>query len=93
MQHDGAAGVDHVCLEEHFVDVAGGGDDVEFGRGQVQAPVAQVLVDDVDGVVFKGGVEAGAFEDLAEDAHCVDEVGEGGEDGERGEEGRVVVVF
>jgi hypothetical protein len=68
-------------------------DDVELSRGQVQAPVTQVLVDDVDGVVFKCRVKTGAFEDFAEDADGVDEVGEGAEDGECGEEGGVVVVL
>lgn len=93
VQHDGAAGVDHVGLEEHFVDGAVVGDHVELRGRQVQPPVAEVLVDDVDGVVFEGRVEAGAFEDFAEDADGVDEVGKGAEDGERGEEGRVVVVL
>jgi len=93
VQHDGAACVDHVCLEQHFVDVAVVVYDVEFGDGEVQAPVTQVLVYDVDGVVLEGRVEACAFEDFAEDADGVDEVGEGGEGGERGEEGGVVVVL
>ena len=59
----------------------------------MQAPVAEVAVDHVDGVVFKGGVEACALEDFAEDADGVDEVGEGAEDGEGGEEGAVVIVL
>jgi hypothetical protein len=93
VQHDGAAGVDHVCLEEHFVDVAVVVYNVEFGRREVQAPVTEVLVDDVDGVVFECWVEARAFEDFAEDADGVDQVGEGAEDGECREEGGVVVVL
>jgi hypothetical protein len=93
VQHNGAACVDHVCLEQHFVDVTIVIDDVEFGGRKVQAPVAKVAVDDVNGVVFKGGVEARAFKDFAEDADGVDEVGEGTEDGERGEEGGIVVVL
>jgi hypothetical protein len=93
VQHDGAAGVDHVCLEQHFVNVAVVVDDVEFGGREVQAPVAEVAVNDVYGVVFKGGVEARAFKHFAEDADGVDEVGEGAEDGERGKEGGVVVVL
>ena len=93
MQHDCASGVDHVCLEEHFVNVAVIVDNVEFGRGQVEAPVTEVLVHDVDGVVFECRVETRALKDFAEDADGVDEVGEGAEDGECGEEGRVVVVL
>jgi hypothetical protein len=76
VQHDGAACVDHVCLEQHFVHVAVVVDNVEFGGRKMQAPVAKVAVDDIDGVVFKGGVEACAFKDFAEDADGVDEVGE-----------------
>ena len=39
VQHDGAAGVDHVCLEEDFVDYAVVVHNVEFAYGKVQAPI------------------------------------------------------
>ena len=56
VQHYCAAGVYHVGLEQHFVDVAVVGDDVCFRCREMQTPVAEVLVYDVDGVVFEGGV-------------------------------------
>jgi hypothetical protein len=54
-----------VRLEEHFVDMAVVGDDVCFRGGQVEAPVAQELVDDIDGVVFKRRVERRAIKDFS----------------------------
>lgn len=72
VQHDGAAGVNHVCLEEDFVDYAVVVDDVEFVYGKVQTPISQVLINDVDGVVLESGVEAGTFEYLAQNSDCVD---------------------
>ena len=35
VQHDGAAGIDHMCLEEHFIDPATVGDDLELVGGEV----------------------------------------------------------
>lgn len=93
VQHNRGAGIDHMCLEEHLIDYAVVVDDVKFADGQVQTPVREVLVDDIDGVVFKGRVEAGAFENFSQDADGVDEVGIGGVNGERGHEGGVIIIL
>jgi hypothetical protein len=53
VQHDCGARVYHVCLEKDFVDDAVVGDEFHFACRQVQAPVAEVLVYDVDGVVLE----------------------------------------
>lgn len=84
VQHDCAAGVHHMRLKEHFVDVAVVVDNVEFGGGKMESPVAEVAIYNVDGMVFKGGIEARAFEDLAKVADGIDEVGEGAKDGQGG---------
>lgn len=71
----------HVRLEQHFVDVPVIVDNIEFGGGKVEAPVAEVAIYHVDGMVLKGGVEATTLKDFAKVANGVDEVGEGAEDG------------
>jgi hypothetical protein len=53
MQHYRASGVYHMCLEQHFIDVSIITDEFGFGLGKVQAPVTQVLVYNIDGVVLK----------------------------------------
>ena len=93
MQHDRAASVHHVCLEEHFIDMAVIVDNVEFGGGKVEAPVAEVLIDNVDGVILKSRIETRTLKDFAQDTDCIDQVCKGAECGEAGEEGRVVVVL
>lgn len=65
VEHDGAAGIDHMCLEEHFVDMAIVVDDVQFAWRKVEPPVAEVAIHDVDGVVLEGAVEPRTFEDFA----------------------------
>jgi hypothetical protein len=65
VKHDCAAAIHHMCLEENLVDVSIVVDNVEFGWGQVESPIAEVLVYDVDSVVLECGVETCTFEDLA----------------------------
>jgi hypothetical protein len=86
VEHDGATGVHHMCLEQDFVDVAVIVDYVKFGRRQMESPVAEILVNYVDRMVLKGRVQPGAFKHFAEDTNGIDEVGEGAENGKRGEE-------
>ena len=59
----------------------------------METPVTKILVYDVDGVVLKGAVETSCFEDFAQDADGVYQVGEGGEGEGVGEKRRVVVVL
>jgi hypothetical protein len=80
-------------LEEHFVHEAVVADNVGFRGRQVQPPIAKILVHDIDGVVFKGGIKACAFKYFAQGPDCVDEVREGGEVRKSREEGRIVVVL
>lgn len=54
-----------MCLEKNFIDMPVVVDNVEFGRRKMKAPVAKILVYDVDGVVFECRVEACAFENFA----------------------------
>lgn len=65
VKHDCTAAVHHVCLEEDLVHVSIVVDDVEFGWGQVESPIAEVLVYDVHSMVLERGVETCTFEDLA----------------------------
>lgn len=65
VQHDGAAGVDHVRLEEQLVDLPVVVDDLELVGGEVQTPVHEVRVYYVDGVVFVLAVQTSDFEDFA----------------------------
>jgi hypothetical protein len=82
-----------MCLEQDFVDVSVVVDYVKFGRWQMESPIAEVLVNYVDGMVLKGRVQPGAFKHFAEDANGIDKVGEGAENGKRGEKRRIVVVL
>lgn len=93
VQHDGAAGVDHVCLEEHLIDVAVVVDDFELGCREMETPVNEVGIYDVDGMVFELAIETRDFKDFAEDADGVDKVGKGGEGDLFGGEGGVIVFL
>lgn len=54
VQHNGATCIDHVCLEQHLVDDAVVVHNIHLGLREVQSPIAQVLVDDIDSMVLKG---------------------------------------
>lgn len=93
MQHDCAATIYHVRLKQHLVDLAVIVDNFEFRRWQVEAPVAEILIDYIDSMIFKGGIEACTLKDFAKNAHGVDEVGEGAKNGKAGKEGRIIIVL
>lgn len=80
VQHDGAACVDHVGLEKHFVDLAVVVDDFELVGREVQAPVHQIRIHDVDGMVLELAVKTSNFEYFTQYADGINEVSEGRED-------------
>jgi hypothetical protein len=82
VEHDCAARVDHVCLEEYLINNAVVVHDVEFRGRKVKPPIAEILVHNINGMVLECGIEAGTFEDFAENSDGVDEVGEGREGSE-----------
>jgi hypothetical protein len=81
VQHDCAACVDHVCLEEYLIDDTIVAHNVELRRWKMKPPIAEILVYNIDGVIFECGVETGTLEDLSEDSNGVNQVCEGREDG------------
>ena len=71
VQHDCAAGIDHVCLEEYFVHDTVRVYNVEFGCREVKSPIAEILINNINSMIFECGIETGTLEDFAENANCV----------------------
>jgi hypothetical protein len=84
VQHDCASGIDHVCLEEYFVHDAVSVHNIEFGWREVKSPVAEILINHVNSMVFECGIETGTLEDFAENPDSVDQVSKGRENSETG---------
>lgn len=63
-------------LKQHLVDMTVVVDNLKFRERKMQPPIAEVLINDVDGMVLKGRVETCTFKDLAQNSDCVDEIGE-----------------
>jgi hypothetical protein len=66
-----------VGLEEHFIYLTIVVDDFELVGREVQAPVDQIRVHDVDGMVLELAVKTSNFEDFTQDADGINEVSEG----------------
>jgi hypothetical protein len=93
VQHDCTAGIDHMCLEEYFVNDAVSVHDVEFGWWEVKSPIAEILIYNINSMVFKCRIETGTLEDFAENPNGVNQVGKGRENSKVGHEGGVVIIL